>query len=223
MRVFISGGTGYMGQAIIPRLLAKGHQVTALVRPGSEGRVPSGCLCLTAQPLDASTFIDQLDGADAFVHLLGVPHPAPSKARQFREIDLVALKASVTAAARNAIRNFVYVSVAQPAPVMKAYQAVRAECEQTITAAGLNANILRPWYVLGPGHRWPYALVPLYRLGELFPSTRAGALRLGLVTLNQMAGALVWAVENPSNGIRVLDVAAIRGSAEFAQARQAAI
>ncbi len=210
MRVFLSGGTGYMGQAVIPRLLGKGHHVTALVRPGSEQKIPAGCHCLTAQPLDATTFIDHLDGTDSFVHLLGVPHPAPSKARQFREIDLVALRASVAAAARNSVRNFVYVSVAQPAPVMKAYQAVRAECEQTIAAASLNANILRPWYVLGPGHRWPYALLPLYRFGELIPSTRAGALRLGLVTLHQMASALVWAVENPATGVRILDVPAIR-------------
>ena len=43
-----------------------------------------------------------------------------------------------------------------------------------------------PWYVLGPGHRWPYLLLPMYKLMELLPSTRAGATRLGLVTLEQM-------------------------------------
>ena len=65
-----------------------------------------------------------------------------------------------------------YLSVAQPAPMMKAYIAVRAECEAEILTAGLNATILRPWYVLGPGHRWPYVLIPLYRVLEMIPSTR---------------------------------------------------
>jgi len=52
-------------------------------------------------------------------------------------------------------------------------------------------HILRPWYVLGPGHRWPYALVPLYKVCEWLPFTRAAALRLGLVTLDQTDPALV--------------------------------
>ena len=38
----------------------------------------------------------------------------------------------------------------------------------------MTATIVRPWYVLGPGHRWPLALVPLYRLAERFPSSRKG-------------------------------------------------
>jgi len=45
---------------------------------------------------------------------------------------------------------------------MKAYIAVREECEEIIQESGLNATILRPWYVLGPGHRWPYMLLPMY-------------------------------------------------------------
>ncbi len=55
--------------------------------------------------------------------------------------------------------------------VMKAYQAARAEGERMIRESGLAATILRPWYVLGPGHRWPYALVPMYWLFERIPAT----------------------------------------------------
>jgi len=93
---------------------------------------------------------------------------------------------------------------------MKAYIAVREECEEIIQESGLNATILRPWYVLGPGHRWPYMLLPMYWLMELIPSTRETALRLGLVTLYQMLNALVAIVENPCQGIRISDVQAIR-------------
>jgi uncharacterized protein YbjT (DUF2867 family) len=94
--------------------------------------------------------------------------------------------------------------------MMKAYIAVRSECEQLIRERGLNATILRPWYVLGPGHLWPYALVPFYKLCELLPVTRDGAQRLGLVTLRQMVLALVEAVETPIQGTRVMCVPDIR-------------
>ena len=66
------------------------------------------------------------------------------------------------------------------------------------------------WYVLGPGHRWPYALVPLYAILRRLPATREAADRLGLVTHRAMVGALVHAVENPpAQGVRVLDPPAI--------------
>jgi len=209
MRVFVSGGTGYMGRELIPRLIAAGHEIHALVRPGSESKLPTGAALVSGNALDEATFRDAVEGVDGYVHLAGVAHPGPGKERQFREIDQRSLEASVRAAAGR-VRNFVYVSVAQPAPAMRAYQAVRAACEETIRAAELRANILRPWYVLGPGHRWPYALIPFYKLAELIPTTRDGAKRLGLVTLAQMTAALAWAVENPAEDLRVIDVPMIR-------------
>ena len=66
--------------------------------------------------------------------------------------------------------HFVYVSVAQPAPIMHAYIAVRQEGESAIGRAGLTATILRPWYVLGPEHWWPVALMPLYAAARLLPA-----------------------------------------------------
>jgi len=67
--------------------------------------------------------------------------------------------------------------------------------------------------VLGPGHRWPYVLLPMYWICERVPSTREGALRLGLVTLRQMTRTLASAVENPSIGARLVEVPQIRTGA----------
>ena len=69
---------------------------------------------------------------------------------------------------------------------------------------------MRPWYVVGPGPRWPLLLQPAYWLAERVPATRADALRLGLVTIAQMLEALVYTVEQPAIGERVLDVPALR-------------
>ena len=209
--VFLTGGTGYLGRGLISLLAARGHAVRALVRPGSEARLPAGCAAVAGNALDAATFADRIPPADTFVQLVGVPHPSPAKAAQFRAVDLVSGLASVNAARAAGIRHFVYVSVAQPAAMMQAYLAVRAEVEAALRASGLPATILRPWYVLGPGHRWPYLLLPAYWLMERMPSKRATARRLGLVTLPQMLQALVRAVETPATGVRVWEVPDIRG------------
>jgi uncharacterized protein YbjT (DUF2867 family) len=208
--VFVAGGTGYIGGQLIPRLLARGHRVRTLVRPGSEGKAPRGSDIVVGSPFDPATFVHGIAPADTFVQLVGVPHPSPSKAQQFRDIDLRSALASVAAARTASIDHFVYVSVAQPAPVMKAYQATRAEAERGLVASGVRHTVVRPWYVLGPGHRWPYALLPIYWLMERLPATRDSARRLGLVTLQQMVDTLVDAVEHPPAASRIVEVPEIR-------------
>jgi uncharacterized protein YbjT (DUF2867 family) len=178
------------------------------VRPESAGRVPAGATSVVGNALDAATFAPAVRGADTIVHLVGTPHPSPKKAAEFQRVDLPSILASVEAARRAGAPHLVYVSVAHPAPVMHAYIAVRSAGERAIAEAGLTATILRPWYVLGPGHRWPYLLVPFYAIARLMPSKRETARRLGLVTLQQMVDALVRAVEHPppAGRIQILEV-----------------
>jgi uncharacterized protein YbjT (DUF2867 family) len=209
-QVFVTGGTGYLGRPLIVRLAARGHRVRALVRPGSESRLPPVAEAVPGDALDATAWASRVAPADTLVHLVGTPHPSPSKAAEFRAVDLSSIAASVAAAASARVAHLVYVSVAHPAPIMQAYIAVRREGEEMIRRSGLSATILRPWYVLGPGHWWPYVLVPLYAAARAFPATRAGAQRLGLVTLEQMLRALVCAVESPVAGVHVLGVPEIR-------------
>jgi uncharacterized protein YbjT (DUF2867 family) len=220
--IFVTGGTGYLGRPLIERLLAGGHEVRALTRVESQAKLPSGCIPIVGDALDASTYANRVRPADTFVQLIGVSHPSPGKAKQFRAIDLLSASGAIDAARTAGIQHFVYLSVAQPAPIMKAYIRVRAECERKIQDSGMNTTILRPWYVLGEGHRWPYILVPLYRLMEILPPTRKAALRLGLVTHAQMVQALVDSIEEPSTGTRLVEVPEIRSGRAVSSQRQGA-
>lgn len=208
--IFVTGGTGYVGRPLITQLLAPGHEVRALVRPGSEKKLPSGCHAIPGDALDAKSYASNIAPADTFVQLVGVSHPNPSKAAQFRSIDLASGQSAVDAAKSAGVRHFVYISVAHPAPIMKAYIEVRVQCEALIRQSGMDATILRPWYVLGPSHRWPYLLIPIYKVMELLPSTRAGATRLGLVTRHQMVQSVVHTIETPAQGVRIVEVPEIR-------------
>lgn len=208
----MTGGTGFIGRQVIAELQRRGHTVRALARPGSESKLPRGCVVISGDPLKKESFAAKVAPADTFVQLVGVTHPNPSKAREFREVDYVSAEASISAAFDAGVGHFVYISVAHPAPVMKAYIEVRAAIEEKIRASGLNATILRPWYVLGPGRRWPLLLKPMYWLLEKIPATRERALRLGLVTQEQMVAALAGAVENPASGVRILGVPEIRAA-----------
>jgi uncharacterized protein YbjT (DUF2867 family) len=182
----------------------------AVVRPGSEKKIPAKVSIVSANPLEEGSYTGSVRGCDTLIHLIGVPHPSPAKAAQFRAIDLPSIQVAVKAASEAGVRHFIYLSVAQPASMMQAFIAVRAEGEALIRQSGMSATFVRPWYVLGPGHWWPYALVPFYWIAEMVPPTRESARRLGLVTISQMLRALVWAVDNPPDHIRILDVSKIR-------------
>lgn len=212
--VLVLGGTGYVGRALIEQLVRRGHRVRALVRAGSEDKVPNGAATRVGSALDANDIRRAMLPGDTVVQLVGTPHPAPWKAEEFERVDLASALASVQAAKQALAAHLVYVSVAHPAPTMHAYVSVRARAEAAISASGVRATILRPWYVLGPGHRWPVALIPLYALAERLPSYRDSARRLGLVTQRQMVQALVRAVEEPNVAAvpNIVDVPNIRSA-----------
>jgi uncharacterized protein YbjT (DUF2867 family) len=208
--VFITGGTGYLGARLIQQLTRRGHSVRALVRQASVSRLPSGAMPVVGDALHGLSYAAQVAPADTFVHLVGVSHPSPAKAEQFLTIDLASVAAAVPAAVTAGVKHFVYVSVAQPAPAMKAYVAARVRGEQLIRDSGLSATFIRPWYVVGPGHWWPVLLLPGYWLAELIPPIRQTVKRIGLVSRPQMVRALVHAIEQPVSGVRVIEVSDIR-------------
>src|SRR5262249_35569487 len=113
-RVFVTGGTGYIGRPLIRELLARGHAVRALVRAGSERKLPEGAVAAIGDAL--GDFAALVPPSDTLVHLVGTPHPGPHKAREFRSVDLASIRAAVAAATRAGVRHLVYVSVAHPAP-----------------------------------------------------------------------------------------------------------
>jgi uncharacterized protein YbjT (DUF2867 family) len=212
--IFLTGGSGFIGSALIPALLERNLRVSALIRPGREACLPGGVEQVVGDALDASSYRDRVPHQATFVHLVGTPHPNPAKAAEFERVDLQSLCEAVRAAQAAKCAHFVYLSVAQPAPVMRAYVVARARGELQVRESGMAATFLRPWYVLGPGHRWPLMLQPFYTLARAFPATRAAATRLGLVARKEMVAALVAAVEHPPppGEVRVVEVPQIRAA-----------
>ena len=214
--VFLTGGTGFLGRSLATELLRRGHRVRVLARPGSESRVVQGCDVVHGDALHAESYAANISPADTFVHLVGVAHPSPRKAKEFREIDLPSCREAVQAAKQAGVRHFVYLSVARPAPMMHEFQAVRAEGERMVIESGMPASFVRPWYVLGPGRHWPIVLKPFYAMARLYPPTREGATRLALVTLEQMTETLAWAVEHPPERLQVFDPPQIKQGGQLA-------
>ncbi|SHG39209.1 NAD-dependent epimerase/dehydratase family protein [Streptoalloteichus hindustanus] len=71
MRIFVTGAAGYVGQAVLARLLAAGHDVTAVGHRTPVGW-PAGTPSRQADLTDAPAVLRALDGAEAVCHLAGL-------------------------------------------------------------------------------------------------------------------------------------------------------
>ena len=79
MRIFVTGGTGYIGSRLIPSLTKRGHDVKALVRRGSGQRLPAGVMGVTGDALQMDSYANHVRGSDTFVYLIGTAHPSPER------------------------------------------------------------------------------------------------------------------------------------------------
>jgi uncharacterized protein len=70
MHIFIMGGTGFIGTALLEHLRDSGHRVTALTRPGSSVRV-SGVEAVEGDVLGGGLWQERLREAEAVVNLVG--------------------------------------------------------------------------------------------------------------------------------------------------------
>src|SRR6185437_5395760 len=173
--------------------------------------LPKGCTYIVANAFNENTFVKDVPAGCTFVQLLGVSHPGPKKKALFKTIDLLSAQVSAKAVKQAGAGHFVYVSVAQtPTNVMKDFQQCRAEGEAAIKETGIKATFVRPWYVVGPGHYWPLLFLPVFKILELISSTSKKAKALRLVSIHQMLKALLYAVQNPPDNLRIMEIDEIR-------------
>src|ERR1044071_10308715 len=71
MKVIVTGSTGLVGRALVRSLLADGHEVTRLVRGGSQAFRAPGTAAVHWDPERGEIDAQALEGHDAAVHLAG--------------------------------------------------------------------------------------------------------------------------------------------------------
>ncbi len=113
--VALTGATGFIGRHVVPSLLERGHSVRALVRNGSEARLPSGVCALAGEVTDVSAVEQLLRGAEIVIHLAGVAHTTLTSEEdrsRARAVNVGGAQNVLEAAARAGVRRTVIASSA---------------------------------------------------------------------------------------------------------------
>jgi uncharacterized protein YbjT (DUF2867 family) len=132
MKVLVTGASGVLGRAVVPRLEQDGHEVRRTSRRARPGWVKVELA--TGQGL-----AEAVTGVDAVVHLAS----ATKQYRKAGEVDVAGTRRLVTAAERAGVRHLVYVSIVGIDRIPFGYYRQKLAAEKVLQAGRLPWSILR--------------------------------------------------------------------------------
>jgi uncharacterized protein YbjT (DUF2867 family) len=204
MRMLVTGITGFVGAALVPRLERDGHEVRGLAREPSRARVGAPVL---AGDVVAGTGLDEaLDGVDCAYYLIHSMERSPDGT--FADRDRRAAENFRRAARRAGVDRVIYLGGLVPREARaSAHLASRLEVEKALLAAAPRSTALRASIVIGARSRSFRFLV---RLVERIPVLALPAWRehrTRPIDQRDVIEFLVRAAEDDAAGQRSLDIA----------------
>jgi len=213
--IFLTGATGFVGQAVLDELLARGYRVHALVRGKQIAR--EGVQTFIGDLFDDGILDAAMHGCAAAIHMVGIIREDPDKGQTFERVHFEGAKHVIDAAARNGVRRFVHMSalgVREDSP--SAYASTKARAEAHLKQSGLDYTILRPSVIHGPrgefmrmladwahGRSMPYFFMPYFGRGVF----GFGKSKVQPVYVNDVARAFVDCVKKPDLIRHAIDLA----------------
>ena len=151
--ILLTGATGLIGSAVLPRLTAARLPVRCLVRdPGRLGPERVRVQLALGDLADPASFRNALRGVQTVVHLAGATRDR--KAGSIEELNGIATWRLVQAAERAGVRRFVFLGALGASPHHRSrLMRARALAEQAVRASGLGHTVLATGLVYAPGDR----------------------------------------------------------------------
>jgi NADH dehydrogenase len=212
MRIVVTGGTGFIGRAVVEQLLEDGgDQVVVTSRdPEKQDRWRGRVEMVQAFAGDTISLGKAFTGADAVVHAIQFPnHPVedPSRGRTYLEVDGKGTEAAARVARTLGVRRFVYLSGAgagqnRPQPWFRA----KDMAEAAIRASGMEYTLLRPSWIYGRHDRSMNRFVTFCRYLPVVPVIGNGKTPVYPTYVKDVARCVVAAVRRADATDKVFEL-----------------
>jgi NADH dehydrogenase len=207
-RVFVTGGSGFVGTQVIGVLRRRGYLVHALVDRRELHKADDGVTAIRGSLFDTAAIDEGMRDCQAVIHLVGIIRERQSSGITFERIHYQGTRSVVDAAVRAGVRRYVHMSaLGSRANAVSTYHRTKFMAEEYVRGSGLDWTIFRPSLIHGPGGefmqmeaRWakgkapPFLFMPYFGSGAL---GGGGAGKLQPVFVDEVARAFVDALENP--------------------------
>lgn len=213
-RVLVTGATGFVGRAMVARLVADGRPVRVAVR---DERAARGEAAVVGEIGPETGWGAALDGVEAVVHLAGRAHVVPERGdplTAFRHVNVGGTLALARQAAAAGVRRLVFVSsigvnggeserpfaAADPPAPREPYAVSKWEAEQGLAALrGIEVTVIRPPLVHGPGAPGNFArMLRWLARGAPLPLGAVRGNRRTLVGRDNLVDLIAVALDHPA-------------------------
>lgn len=207
MNISLIGGTGFVGQAVVERLLADGHDLRLLTRPEStaKAQMRPRLTLVPGQLEDADSLRACIAGTEAVIYLVGLLRENRAAGITFELLQFQGVERCIAAAKTEGVQRFLLMSANGIDSGETPYQQTKLQAEAALKASGLDATIFRPSVIFGdPQGRMEFCSqlkaelidsplpVPLFYPGLL--PLQAGQFQLGPVRVEDVAAAFATAL-----------------------------
>jgi NADH dehydrogenase len=172
MHIFLTGATGFVGQHMLRRLLAEGHNVRALVRDldkaaHSRQSQPGRMEHIKGDVVSGAGIDEGMKGCAAAIHLVGIIFERGENT--FDAVHHLATRNVVEAAKRNGVTRFIFMSaLGVRRDGVAAYQTSKWKGEEEVRNSGIPYCILQPSLIFGPGDGFVTQMMDTMQKAPLF-------------------------------------------------------
>jgi NADH dehydrogenase len=203
-RIFVTGGSGFVGSAVIDELASRGYQIDALVRRRDVDRAGGRVRSVPGDLFTPAALEEGMRGCAAVIHLVGIIFENRAEGITYQRIHFEGTRNVVDAAKRAGVRRYVHMSALGTRPdAVSTYHRTKFQAEEYVRHSGLDWTIFRPSVIHGPKGefmkmeaRWARRKAPPFLFMPYFGGKRAG--RLQPVYVRDVARAFVDALEKPN-------------------------
>lgn len=206
--MLVTGGTGLIGDSVVRALHDRGHAVRVLTRhAGRDQRWwPAGVDGWAGDVADERTIRGSAAECDAVIHIAGIVAEDPPK-RTFQRVNIDGTRYIVLEAERSGVRKLIYVSSLGAERGTSEYHKSKSVAEDVVRTFTRDWLVLRPGAVYGPGDEHLSVLLRMVRSLPVIPTIGSGERQFQPVWHEDLANALVAAVERDELRCRSLDIA----------------